>query len=188
MKEHDLIKRVKNNDDDAYKELVENYRNMIYSIINKFSLRHQHIKLSKEDLFQEACISLLEACKTFDSSKNTKFSTFAYRVIYCHLAREVCKIIKVIQNEVCFYDNDENFNTIYFVRDNEFTYSAQYARSNFFESIDFLSFEDKTILQMRIDNYSYKEIADKLNITTKRVDNRLNKLRKKWKNGDIKKY
>lgn len=188
MRELELITRVKNNDDDAFIELVDNYRNMIYSIINKFSLRHQYIKLSREDLFQEACISLLEACKTFNPSKKTKFSTFAYRVIYCHLGREVCKIIKVIQNEVCFYDNNDNFNAISFVKDNEFTYSAQYARSNFFESIDFLSFEDKTILQMRVDKYSYKEIADKLNITTKRVDNRLNKLRKKWKNGDIKKY
>lgn len=186
MNEVELINRTKENDEQAFEELVNNYRNMMYSIINRYSLRYEYIKLPTEDLLQEACISLFEACRQYDPSKKTKFSTFAYRVIYCHLGKEILKIVKIIQNEVYMYDEVEYIDRMTLVRDNEFTYSVQYARKNFFDSVSYLSNEDQTILKMRLDNYSYKEIADQLNITTKRVDNRLNHLRRKWKNKNYK--
>lgn len=188
MNEAEIIQKVKGNDEQAFEELVSSYKNMMYSIINRYSLRYEYIKLPKDDLFQEACISLFEACRQYDPSKKTKFSTFAYRVIYCRLGKEILKIVKVIQNEVYMYDEAEYIDRMMLVRDSEFTYSVQYARRNFFESVSYLSNEDQTILKMRLDNYSYKEIADKLNITPKRVDNRLNRLRRKWKNGIINKY
>lgn len=52
--------------------LLEN-ESLIYSIINKYSSY-----LSKEDLYQVGVIGLINAYGNFDSSKNTKFSTYAY--------------------------------------------------------------------------------------------------------------
>ena len=43
-----------------------------------------------------------------------------------------------------------------------------------------ISDEDRMILKMRIENYSYAEIACKLGINVKRVDNRLARLKKKY--------
>ena len=44
-----------------------------------------------------------------------------------------------------------------------------------------LSNEDRQILELRIDDLSYKDISDRLKINTKRVDNRLRTLRKRLK-------
>ena len=37
---------------------------------------------------------------------------------------------------------------------------------------------DYSIISMRMDNKSYKEIAEELNISTKKVDNRLARIKK----------
>ena len=51
--------------------------------------------------------------------------------------------------------------------------------------MDSLNYEDRTIVDMRMNNYSYEEISNKLNINRKRVDNRLNKIKKKYANGSL---
>ena len=52
--------------------LIENER-LVYSIINKFGSYQD-----KDDLYQVGMIGLINAYKNFDSSKNTKFSSYAY--------------------------------------------------------------------------------------------------------------
>ena len=46
----------------------------------------------QEDLFQEGCLGLIEACKRFDSGRGTKFSTYATwwirKAILLSIARE----------------------------------------------------------------------------------------------------
>jgi RNA polymerase sporulation-specific sigma factor len=48
-----------------------------------------------------------------------------------------------------------------------------------------ISRESGEILQLREEGYSYKEIGEKLNISTKKVDNTIYKIRKKIKSEDI---
>lgn len=181
MDEMELIEKAKAYDNEAFEELINLYRRMIYSIINKKDTKYSSYNLSKDDLYQEACISLYEACKRFDPERNVKFSSFAYRVISCRLNKVISKTTAIQKNELYIIDNINEKNRPFVVSDTVFTYEAQYARQIFFESLGDLSGEDKTILKMRLNNYSYKEIADMLNITTKRVDNRLCKLRNKLK-------
>ena len=186
MEEEKLLTKIKNNDDDAFIEMITKYNNMIHSIIRRYSDKYPYIKLSKEDLYQEACISLFSACKSYDPSKKTKFSTFAYRVIYCQIGKEVIKTLKVIQNEVMLYDSEESIQHIKYIKDNEFVYMPKHYMNEYVEKIKYLSSEDQTIIKMRLSNYSYKEIANRLHITTKRVDNRLAKLKRKWYEGNKK--
>lgn len=56
-------------------ELLD-YEGLIYSIIGKYPNR-----FDKEDLYQVGMIGLMEAYKHYDSSFDTKFSTFAYYYI-----------------------------------------------------------------------------------------------------------
>ena len=44
-----------------------------------------------------------------------------------------------------------------------------------------LSLEDRMIIDMRKNDYSYKEISDRLKINTKKIDNRLATIRKDLK-------
>lgn len=63
---------------------------MIYGVLNKYypSFRFD------EDLRQIAALGLWVACKTFDESKNFKFSTYAYRVILNQLRMYFRKVSK----------------------------------------------------------------------------------------------
>ncbi len=57
-------------------EELLNYERLIYSVISKYTNR-----FDKEDLFQVGMIGLIEAYKNYNSSFNTKFSTYAYYYI-----------------------------------------------------------------------------------------------------------
>ena len=57
-------------------QIIEENKNIIYSIIKKYTYYYD-----KEDLFQTATIGLIKAYNNYDSSKNTKFSTYAYTYI-----------------------------------------------------------------------------------------------------------
>lgn len=57
-------------------EEVLDYEGLIYSIIGKYTKR-----FDKEDLFQVGMIGLMDAYKHYDSSFDTKFSSFAYYYI-----------------------------------------------------------------------------------------------------------
>ena len=63
--------------------ILEN-KNLIYSIANIYKGY-----ASIEDLFQAGCIGIIEAYKRFDSSKNTKFSSFAYPYILGEISKFV---------------------------------------------------------------------------------------------------
>lgn len=57
-------------------QIIEENKNLIYSIIKKYTYYYD-----KEDLFQTATIGLIKAYNNYNSSKNTKFSTYAYTYI-----------------------------------------------------------------------------------------------------------
>lgn len=179
-----LIFKAKEGDDDACKKVINEYTRLIYSIINNYHLEYGDYSVSKEDLFQEGCIALLEACKTFKQNGNTKFSTYAYIVIKRRVIREYYKMVKPYHEEFSFDKYEMQDHMDFFsnrcVSDNELSYTINEKRYDL-KDIDFISKEDKKIIELRMQNYSYKEISELLNISIKRVDNRLSRIRKTCK-------
>ena len=57
-------------------EVILKNSNLIYSIINKYTKYYD-----VDDLYQTGVIGILKAYKNYDSSKNCKFSTYAYTYI-----------------------------------------------------------------------------------------------------------
>ena len=62
--------------------IIEN-QNLIYSIASYYK------GYNIEDLFQVGCIGLIEAYQNYDSSKNTKFTTYAYPYILGRISEYV---------------------------------------------------------------------------------------------------
>lgn len=180
MNQDQLIRRAKENDNEALSKLIDSFTPMIYSIIWKYELEQGDYLIPKEDLFQEACIALLEACKSYDFDNRAKFSTYAYVLIQRRINRMYYHIFKVYQNEIISFDRMEGLDHMAMIKDNEFVYQSnnQLIREAY-NTLSNLSKEDQAIVQMRVDKKSYKEIADKLGITVKRVDNRLNKIKQR---------
>jgi len=67
------------------KEVVNDYSNLVYSIISKYSFFGEI-----DDLYQVGMMGLLKACDNYDSQYGTKFSTYAHT----YVVGEVLKYIR----------------------------------------------------------------------------------------------
>lgn len=178
MEEIMLVNRVKDDCDDvAFSEIVGIYTRMIESIVLSYINEIGDFRLNKDDFEQEALIGLYDACKCYKDDMNTKFSTFAYTCIKRRVHAYYRKTINLYYKECVSLDN-------YQARDSGLYYGIQKEREDFDKKREVLSdlmtqlnYEDRTIVDMRINNYSYKEISDYLNIKEKRIDNRLMRIK-----------
>ena len=66
-------------------KLILDNQNLIYSIIHKYYSNYPN----KNDLFQEGCLGLIKASKKYDSSFDTKFSSFAYKYILGEISNHI---------------------------------------------------------------------------------------------------
>lgn len=69
----ELIKKVKEGNEEARERFVQGNLRLVLSIIQRFSRRTD----SADDLFQVGCIGLIKAIDNFDLSQNVQFSTYA---------------------------------------------------------------------------------------------------------------
>lgn len=184
METCELIKKVKDNDYLACEELISNYRQMIYSIINDYDLEYGDFKISSDDLYQEGLIGIYDACLAYEEGKDVKFSTFAYLVIKRRVNRCYRNQLKNYVNECCSIDCIENKDKriefqVNTVSDNTLAYNQESLEKKMRRLSDF----DRQIVMMRMESMSYLEIAKKLDVNKKRIDNRLYKLKKKFIQG-----
>ena len=186
-----LINKVREECDDfAFGEIVKEYARMVESIISSYNSEFGDYKLNRDDLRQEAYIALFDACKSYKVGMDTKFSTFAYTCIKRRVHRFYSRYVRCYLKESTSLDSFETRDPGFLYYDscvNENAYNKE--RENRIETLkllmDSLNYEDRTIVDMRMNNYSYEEISNKLNINRKRVDNRLNKIKKKYANGSL---
>lgn len=181
-----LVNRVKENCDDvAFNEVLETYVKMIESIVLSYVNEVGDFSLNKDDLRQEAFIGLYDACKCYKNDMNTKFSTFAYTCIKRRVHAYYRKVTHLYYKECVSLDNFQ-------ARDSGLFYGIQREKEAINKKKEVLNnlmtrlnYEDRTIVDMRINNYSYKEISDYLNIKEKHIDNRLMRIKDKLSRSDL---
>lgn len=184
MEDMSLIEKAKY-DSEEFKKLEEKYIKMIMKIINSFNLDWGDYSINKEDLKQEALIGLFEACKKYDEKYNVKFSTFAYQIIRRRVNRAYMKMKKIYEKETYSYskfEKDDHSNILSTEeveeKTNDLLKVKDICLKSYYTGGKILSEMDYSIISMRMDNKSYKEIAEELNISTKKVDNRLARIKK----------
>ena len=85
VKDKDLaiVKKIKNdNCSDSFKELSSGYDNFYFSIAKKYVYTLMKMGMSREDIKLEKDFILYKAVSSFDSNRDTKFSTW-----FCNCAR-----------------------------------------------------------------------------------------------------
>ncbi len=89
---------------DKLEQLILEYEKLIYGVMRYFKTYP-----NKEDLFQVGCIGLINAYNNYDSSSNTKFSTYAYSYILGEMKKLVRedKGIKISRNISKLYSQIE---------------------------------------------------------------------------------
>lgn len=67
-----LLRRTKEGDQEARRQLIEGNLRLVLSVIQRFSGRGENV----DDLFQVGCVGLIKAIDNFDIHQPVKFSTY----------------------------------------------------------------------------------------------------------------
>ncbi len=173
--------------------LLNKYKYLVKSICNKFFIAGS----TKDDIIQEGMIGLYRAIMNFKSEKNDSFSAFASmcikRRVLSVMNSSKCKKNIPLNTSVSLNKpvNEEGRTlgeTIEdFSSDPEKIFMVSEKIHNDSKSIvDALSKMEKSILVEFLQNKSYDEIAKKLDISKKSVDNAMQRIRLKVSKLNIK--
>lgn len=174
--DNQLIINARQGDEVALEKLMNEYK----SLVNKISRNYFIIGADFEDVIQEGMIGLFNAYNTFDQTKNASFKTYATILINRQIINAIKKAYKY--NNLDFFsdlnakeleDDIEIFNPEEFIINKE-------SHSTLLKEISTkLSPLEISILQEFLKNETYEEIAKKLNLNKKSVDNALSRIKKK---------
>ena len=175
MDELELIARCKENDANAFEELIIAYETKIYNLCF-YTLKNKEDAL---DAAQEVCIKIYKSIGKFKG--DSKFSTWVYRITYNTCIDHVKKRKDDIPYDD-FIDSESN-------EENKIDgiVEAKELKSEIRNCIMKLNEDFRTIVILRdIDGLSYQEIAGILNIEVGTVKSRLSRARETLKKELIK--
>lgn len=182
----DLIWKSQSGEMKALEELLRIYEKLILRISRKYYFKDGET----EDVIQECRIAFWHSVMNYkNSSSSISLESFAYICINRRLASALRKRSKGstrLHNDAmaskAMLDNDHyTFGTDSIVgkEDLEKDYIFRETRNMLFEDIRVnISEQCGAIVKLREEGYSYKEIGEKLEITTKKIDNSMRKIKK----------
>ena len=65
LSDSELLSRFRDGDEDAFREIVDRYKNSLYAFLRQFLNRHDLV----EDVFQETFLQLFASRDSFDTSR-----------------------------------------------------------------------------------------------------------------------
>jgi len=198
LSDEDLVYLAKEGNNDAMKILLNRYSKFLFYKVIPFYIPGSE----REDIIQEAYIGFLRAIQDFDRNKGNFFS-FANICVQRHITTAIKfsnrNKSKVLRNPISLEasyagDNDGERNLYEVITPNK-VISGSFQESSEDYLIDFmeksriskvllsnLTEKEREVLKLRAMGITYKEIAKKLKIKTKAVDNIIQRIRKKIKN------
>ena len=187
--EEELLLKIKNGDEKALEELINNYKEIVNMKIGKYFI----VGAEKEDIFQEGMIGLYKAIKSYDPSKQNSFKTFANLCI----ERQLRPAIKTsnrhkhlplnsylsLNNNA--YDDENNVSLIDIFNSKTIEDPLDtITKKEYYKLVEdkieaTLSDFEKEVLNSYAKGESYVKIAEKLNAPVKSIDNAIQRIRKK---------
>ena len=180
--DYELLYMVRENNDDIKDVLYLKYQPIIKSISKQFYEKYKHYGYEYDDFLQEANISFEKAVVNYDETKENLFYTF---VVVC-IKRSLMTFCRNISNKtknisIVYYEeldeeiiSDTTEDIVETVINNEFTEGLK----NFL--ID-LPFELSCIFELKLNGFTYREIAKLLDVPRSTVEYRIRKIRQKVK-------
>lgn len=144
---------------DPFDELLHRYRGLLFTLCSRF----RHRGLDTDDLIQEAAISLWRARERLLALSGPAQAALTWKVA----RNAVIDALRRIEDSVALpesYDEREEDNTLV---------------DELHEVISHLDEPDRTIVTMKLEGYSYKEISGQMGMTEKNVSVRLVRVKDK---------
>lgn len=187
--DYELLNLIAENSEDANNILFKKYEPLITSTAKRIMKYLDGTGIELNDVIQEGMIGLNNAVKTFAEAKDTLFFTYAKTCI----KRKMIDLIvasnrqknQALNNYISF-DREGEIDLSYLAKDvNSNPENMLIKAENESEIMDFANKEFSTIelevFKLRINGFNYKEISEILDITTKQVDNSLQRIKNKLK-------
>lgn len=181
LSDEDLVILAKQGDLESINQLLYRYKTMVKSYARKFFL----VGGETDDLIQEGMIALYNSIQDYSPDKNACFKTFATmcvkRQIYDAIRSASRNKHKPLNNFVSLYAPELEC-SLTNGNDPEAIYIAEESLQIIEEKIkELLNAEEKQIFELYLEGLSYLEIANYLDITVKKVDNKLQKIKRALK-------
>jgi len=187
LSDEDVIKLIKQGDNQALSYLLERYKELVNIKVGKYYI-------VGAERVQEGMIGLFKAIKCFDAQKQNSFKTFANICI----ERQLITAIKTSNRQKHMplnsylslnnsaYDNEDNDEELINTFDSKTIEDPldTLMKKEYYEQIEStidktLSGFEKQVLNRYIKGESYVDIAAKLDAPVKSVDNAIQRIRKK---------
>lgn len=180
------IKLAQQGDEEATEKIFQEYQSSILRNNRKFFLKGAE----SDDLLQEGYIGLMKAIKSFDENKNACFNTFANLCI----RRQIITAVKthssakyqnlnsaVMGEEYVGFEEVTKYNSpsINFYNPEKIVLGKELVKLLETFLLENLSDLEKKVFYYLCKEYSYVEIAGFLNETPKKIDNTIQRIKKK---------
>ncbi len=151
--------------------MVEKYQYLVSVIARPYFLAGAEA----EDLQQEGRIGLLRAVRTYKDKHGVQFPTYASRCIRNAILKAITKAQGGNNNMIKPLENLDFEGVKEDVLENEVYY--KYLLDQLLRGVGPRDYE---VVELFLQGFSYEEIAQKLSLTVKAVDNKIQKIRKKY--------
>ena len=168
----ELIALCKKGNEVAYEKLINRYKGFLINVLKQYPFIHS---TEYDYLVLKAMINFKHIVFKYDESLG-KFYSYVITILRRNLSSEIKKYKEYLDNIVYCFDDDNNMDSYLTFRENS-TPPYIIEETKPVDKSIFKSLEIK-ILNLIDLGYKYKEVADKLKISVKKVDNTIQKFKK----------
>lgn len=181
LSDEELLKEFLSGSDDAFEAIASRYLGLISSAAKKY--RGMSADIDDSDMVQEGMVALLSACRSYDSGKGMSFKNYLMLCVenrYRSMMRSRARQSAVPAHSMISIEDDSDaaFDSTLtslpeLVETKEYIGSLHRILKNSLSNLEY------KVAIMHLSGYTYKEIANRLNISLKSVDNAQTRIRQK---------
>ena len=180
--DNELIYMVRENDEISTNILVNKYYPIILNISNEYYKKYNGYIYDFDDFYQEGLVSFYKALSTYNNTKDVLFYTY---VVFC-IRRSLSSFGKLVNKKK---NKDENIDineleyAIEDVKTNPTNRDSYIELENIVRNVIFsLPLESGSILELKTNGFTYKEIGKLLDIPISSVEFKSRRARKMLRN------
>ena len=192
LNDYEIISYISENNEEANDIIFEKYKPLIVDRSKKLFVYCKNYGVEINDLIQEGMLGLNDAITTFNDTKDTCFYTYALRCINSRIISFIVKSGRLknkILNDSIFLElnkQDESNGFGKNIADNSYNPEEILIKEeNKQEILDIIDKNltefEKQVINLKINGFKYKEIADMLGKDIKYIDNCIQKSKAKIK-------
>lgn len=177
LEDNVLAALTKKGDEKAFEEITIRYIKLIYSLASNYKVDGY----DTQDLVQEGLLSFLIACSSYDEKSGASFKNYSVKCAknrYTDLIKKSKSKSAVPNSQLVSMDAiSDKTDDAQNVEDH--VLEREYLKTFLKHLYSMLTSDERRVFDMYAEGYSYKEIAETLETTPKKVDNILQKIKRK---------